>query len=138
MTADRMERISANMKRELSMILQYEIEDPRINDITITRVDVTRDLRLAKVYYIVSGEGDETPEELEKMKREVKKGLQNSARFIRRELAHKMTLKYTPELSFREDKAEEREESIDRLFEKVEEELGIEPEDTESEEQSDQ
>ncbi len=128
MTADRMERVQAAVKREISLILNDEVNDPRIREFTITSVEITRDLHLAKVYYAVSIEG--------KQKEELKKGLKSAAKFIRKEIGKRLKLKYIPEISFREDIESEREQSIDKLFEKVEEELGIEPGEAESEERS--
>ncbi|MFC1549202.1 30S ribosome-binding factor RbfA, partial [Candidatus Omnitrophota bacterium] len=115
---DRMDRVQKMMMREISVILQNDINDPRVRDVTITRVEVTRDLREAKAFYVL-------PEE-ESNKEEVATGLRHSASFVRKELAERITLKYIPRISFREDKKKEREESVDRLFTKIEEELGIE------------
>ena len=125
MMPDRMDRVSSAVKREVISLLQEEVDDPRINSVVVTKVEVTRDLRLAKVYYTFEG--------TEEDKNEVKKGLKSASKFLRRELAKRATMKYTPELSFREDTDEVREESIGRLFEKIEEELGIEPKNEETE-----
>ncbi|MBD3426061.1 MAG: 30S ribosome-binding factor RbfA [Candidatus Omnitrophica bacterium] len=114
---DRMDRLQKMLKREISVILQSEIEDPRVSHVTITRVELTRDLRLAKVFYITSSE--------EHSAEEVGKGLKSSGGFVRRELAERITLKYIPRISFRPDRRAERAESMNNLFSKIEEELGI-------------
>ncbi len=87
-------RINDEMQKELAMILR-EIKDPRLTDafISITAVEATGDLKFAKVYYSAMM-GD---------KKEIAKGLKSSAGFIRRELAHRLNLRMTPELTFFED-----------------------------------
>lgn len=120
---DRMDRLQKMLAREISVILQEEIEDPRVSHVTITRVEMTRDLRIAKVFYVTDSE-DFTAEE-------VAKGLKSCGGFVRRELAERIRLKYLPRVVFTEDKESEREESMDRLFSRIEEELGIETDETE-------
>ena len=77
-------RINDEVKKELSMILR-EVKDPRITDafISITAVDVTGDLKFAKVYYSAM-QGD---------KKEVAAGLKSSSGFIRREVARRLNLR---------------------------------------------
>ncbi|MGB2600876.1 MAG: 30S ribosome-binding factor RbfA [Candidatus Omnitrophota bacterium] len=118
-----MDRLQKMVEREISVILQEDIEDPRVSHVTITRVEMTRDLRLAKVFYVTDSE--------EFTSEEVAKGLKSSGGFVRKELAERITLKYIPRILFREDKETKREESMDRLFSKIEEELGIETDETE-------
>ena len=76
---DRMERLSALIKREISVILTGEINDPRIHHITIGRVEITRDLRIAKIYYTTTVEEDR--------KGEMTKGLTSAGSYIRKALA---------------------------------------------------
>ncbi len=87
-------RINDEMQKALAAILR-EVKDPRVRDafISITGVDVTADLKYAKVYYsAMRGE-----------KKEVAKGLASSSGFIRRKVAETMNLRQTPELTFIED-----------------------------------
>lgn len=87
-------RINDEMQKVLAESLR-EVKDPRVRDsfISITGVNVTADLKYAKVYYsAMRGE-----------KKEVAKGLASSAGFIRRQVAEKMNLRQTPELTFVED-----------------------------------
>lgn len=111
---DRLERIGKMLAREISVILQIDIDDPRIHDMTITRVDMTRDLRLAKVYYVISADTAE--------KQNVEKALKRHIKHIRGELGRRVSMKYLPRLSFREDKIEEYKMSVDMLLEKIEKE----------------
>ena len=87
-------RINDEMQKELAMILR-EVKDPRVADafISVTGCEVTGDLKYAKVYYSAMM-GDQ---------KEVAKGLKSSAGYIRRELARRLNLRMTPELTFYED-----------------------------------
>ena len=87
-------RINDEVQKELAMILR-EVKDPRVSDafISVTAVEVTPDLKFAKVYYSAM-QGD---------KKEIAKGLKSSAGYIRRQLAQRLNLRMTPELTFCED-----------------------------------
>jgi ribosome-binding factor A len=104
-------RINDEVKKELSVILR-EVKDPRISDafISITSVEVSGDLKFAKVYYSAMM-GD---------KKEVAKGLKSSAGFIRREIARRLNLRMTPEFSFYEDHSIEHGAKISKLLNGIE------------------
>lgn len=85
-------RISEELKKEISDILFQDIKDPDIGFVSIIKTDVSHDLRVAKVYYSVMG-NDEVIEKTQK-------AMKRSAGFIRREVARRMSLRYTPELVF--------------------------------------
>lgn len=84
-------RINEEMQKELMVILR-RVKDPRVSDafISITAADCTADLKYAKIYYSAL-RGDA---------KEIAKGLKAAAGFIRRELAHSLNLRMTPELTF--------------------------------------
>jgi ribosome-binding factor A len=109
-----MDKVSEAIKREISLILQEKVNDPRLNNLSITRAEVSRDLRHAKIYFL--GLSDEEDKEIEKT-------LKKAAKFIRSELARRVSIKFTPQLVFAADKAEEMEENIERTFEEIEKEL---------------
>ncbi|MBQ3053874.1 MAG: 30S ribosome-binding factor RbfA [Clostridia bacterium] len=89
---DRTDRISEEVKRECANILR-ELKDPRIPEfISITRVDVTRDLKYAKVYVSIFQKDWDVDAAV--------KGLNSSAGYVRREIAKRVKLRYTPEFSF--------------------------------------
>ena len=91
----RIDRISEEVRHALDAIIR-EMNDPRISGTyCVTRADVTRDLRYAKVYVSVL-EDDKADEML--------KALKKAAGFIRRELGFRVDLRYTPELIFERDK----------------------------------
>ncbi len=80
------------IREEVSQIIIRELKDPRIGFVTITKVDVSDDLRLAKIYYSVFGEEGEKEESL--------KGLESAKGYIKRELGRRVRLKYMPEITF--------------------------------------
>ena len=104
-------RINDEMQKELAMAMR-EVKDPRVSGafISITAVDVTPDLKYAKVYYSAMN-GD---------KKEVAKGLKSSAGYIRGVLARKMQLRMTPELTFIEDHSIEHGAKISKLLNGIE------------------
>ena len=105
---DRTDRISEEIKREISIIIQNELKDPRLAKmISVTSVDVTRDLRYAKVYVSVLGNEDE--------KRDSCSGLKSAAGYIRREIGRRIQLRYTPEIIFELDDSIERGVYINKL-----------------------
>ena len=113
MASNRIGRTNDDIQRVLSTLLR-SVKDPRVNQgmLSITRVDVTGDLRYAKVYISALGDVDE---------KELKKGLKSASGWLRRELGSSLSLRYTPELIFEIDHSIERGAEISRRIS----ELGI-------------
>ena len=86
-------RINAEVQKELSNIIRGEIKDPRIHPMTsVMAVEVAPDLKTCKAYISVLGNDEE--------KEETMKGLNSAVGYIRRELAHSINLRNTPEITF--------------------------------------
>ena len=99
MATTRINRINEDIQRELAALLRT-VKDPRVQGlISITRVDTTTDLRYCRVYVSALDQSDI---------KEVVKGLKSAAGYLRRELGHALTLRYTPELQFLADDSIER------------------------------
>lgn len=116
MATNRINRINEDIQRELADLLRT-VKDPRVQGlISITRVDTTTDLRYCRVYVSALDQSDI---------KEVVKGLKSAAGYLRRELGHALTLRYTPELQFMADDSIERGvrmvSMIDRILEEDEE-----------------
>ena len=95
MSYQRIDRISEQVRREVDRIIREDVSDPRVRGtFSITRADVTRDLRFAKIYVSVLEEANREP---------MMAALRKAAGFIRRELGHSMIIRYAPELIFEED-----------------------------------
>ena len=120
--SNRVERISEEVMRELSGLLR-SVKDPRVSDhmISIIRCEVTNDLRWCKVYLSILGDYDA---------KEVRKGLKSCSGWLRRELAHAMRLRYTPELVFVLDDSIAEGLRMSKLIS----DLNITPEETEEQE----
>jgi ribosome-binding factor A len=109
---NRINRINEEVKREISSIIM-QLKDPRINSLTsVVAVDVTKDLRYAKVYVSVLGD--------EKSQEETINGLTSAAGFIRREIGHKLKLRNTPEISFIADRSIEHGAKINKILKDLE------------------
>lgn len=98
----RSQRIAEQLRGELARILRDEVSDPRISMLTLTRVEVSADLALAKVFWSVLDPDAKVEVEV------VATGLESASAFVRRQLAQKLSLRRTPELSFRHDSSIER------------------------------
>ena len=91
--ADRIVRISEEVKKELSQIIREDIKDPRLPAVvSIVAVKVTKDLNFAKVYVSVLGD--------DQIKKEAEAALKSAAGFIRREIGHRLNLRNTPQFQF--------------------------------------
>lgn len=104
-------RLAEAIKKEISDILMNEIKDPRIGFVTITLVEVTPDLRYARVFASVMGS-----EEQRKATAEV---LDRAKGYIRSEIGKRIRLKYTPEIIIKLDNSIERGTKIIKLIEEV-------------------
>ncbi|MCI8364784.1 MAG: 30S ribosome-binding factor RbfA [Eubacterium sp.] len=86
-------RINSEVQREMSQIIREEIKDPRVHPMTsVMAVEVTPDLKFAKIFVSVLGSEEEKEKTME--------GLKKSASFARGQLARRMNLRNTPELTF--------------------------------------
>jgi len=89
---NRTDRVADQIQRELATMIQLEIKDPRVGMVTITAVDVSKEFEYARVFFTVLGD--------EAARQATTKGLTRAAGFLRRELAHRLKLRATPELQF--------------------------------------
>lgn len=109
--AGRGRKVGSVVHRELSAILQNKVADPRIGQVTITEVVMSRDLKYAKVFVTSS----ESPERL----RATLLNLNRARSFIRHELGSILNMKFTPSVSFLEDEVPERSGRVISLIEKM-------------------
>jgi len=107
----RAQRIADRIREELSVLLIHEIADPRIANISITDVEVDRELAFAQIFFS-SLEGSERADE-------ILDGLNHARGFIRRELANRIELRTFPNLRFHYDPTFERAERIESLFREI-------------------
>ncbi len=105
-------RINEEVMRELSNIIRLEVKDPRISPVTsVVSVEVAPDLKTCKAYISVLGDDEAAKKTLE--------GLKSSAGFIRRELAHRVNLRNTPEITFVSDQSIAYAAKMSKLIDEV-------------------
>ena len=116
MASNRIGRINEEVQKELASLIR-NLKDPRVQDtmISITHVEVTPDLRYAKVYASFLQE--------EKAK-EALKGLKSASGYLRREIGNRLNLRYTPELIFELDPSLARGAHISKLLNELEKNSG--------------
>ena len=109
-------RINMEVQRELSQIIRSEIKDPRIHPLTsVVAVEVTPDLKYCKAYISVLGDEEAGKATIE--------GLRSAASFVRRELAHRVNLRNTPEIPFILDQSIEYGVNRSKLIDEVTKDL---------------
>ena len=112
----RPERVADMLREEITQIVGYELEDPRVQSVTVTDVRVSEDLRDASVYVLVEGAEDEILAALT--------ALRSAAPYVRKQVGFTLNLRHTPEIHFVRDTAEERGARVDRLLEQLGQEQG--------------
>lgn len=126
----RLNRINDLVQKELMQILKRESNDPRLNNLNVTGVEVSRDLSVAKIYYTdfisvgyVKLPGDDTDSDKNNdanhKRNSVKKALDKASGFLRRELARRCDLRKTPELRFIYDKSIDQGSNIEDILRSV-------------------
>lgn len=134
MSKYRRTRINDEMTRVIAEALRT-VKDPRVaaSLITVTKSDVTGDLKYAKIYFSVFGADDDEI-------KEIKKGLYSAGGYLRSYVARELNLRATPELTFEYDNAMQHGEKIMRLMKSIEKEDGAEvpSENAENEESCDE
>jgi ribosome-binding factor A len=103
-------RVAELVQAEISRLLIHEFQDPNAGFLTVTRVEMTADLRTATVYLSVFGPGD---------RRAVLDRIEKATGYLRRTLASRIKLKYNPELFFSLDPGPDHQERIDKLIEET-------------------
>jgi ribosome-binding factor A len=109
----RADRVSDVLQKEVCELLFKEVKDPHLGFITITGVEVSRDLKLAKIFYTLLG----SPEQAD----ESSKALQRITPFIKKQLGRKLHMRSIPDISFRYDHSMEYGTKIDHILDSLRE-----------------
>ena len=107
----RSQKVADMIQREISSLILKGLKDPRIGFVTITGVDVTLDLRHAKIFITVIGEEESKKASLE--------GLRQAVPFIRRHLGRELRMKFAPALHFEYDKSLEYGNHIENILKEI-------------------
>ncbi len=104
----RPERLAEALREEIAEVVGFELEDPRVQSVTVTDVKVADDLRDAKVYVVVTGDEDDIKKALT--------ALQHAAPYVRQQVTMNLSLRHAPHLFFVRDTAEENAASVGRIL----------------------
>jgi ribosome-binding factor A len=107
----RQQRVAEALRKEISSIIHDEIKDPRLGFVTITRAEVTPDLRQVKVFFSVLGKEEEH--------KKTKEALDSALGFIRKLIASRIRLRFTPEIIFKEDRSIEYSIRIEEVLQEI-------------------
>ncbi len=121
----RAERVADVLRDEISQIVGYELEDPRLTAVTVTDVRLSSDKKAARVYVMIRGD--------EKEHQEALSALKHAAPYVRKQLGLSLNLPRTPEIHFVRDRVEEEGERVDQLLEQIEREWQREGKETNEE-----
>ena len=112
----RADRVSGLIQEVLSDLLKKNIRDPRLEMATITGVKMSRDLKLARIYFAIYGDSEKSEAAV--------RGFESARGFIKRSLARRLGLRYMPDLKFFYDESFEYGSHIDLLLDKISTENG--------------
>lgn len=112
MSAYRLKRIQEEIQHVVSALILFDMTDPEIKGVTVTRVLVTKDLGLARIYY-------ETIATKKEEKSSIHKALNRARGFVRKQLASKLSIKMMPEIEFFYDETKEEVSRVEELFSKI-------------------
>ena len=105
-------QVAEEIQQIISVLLQRELKDPGIGFVSITQVDVTQDLKYARVHVSVMGSEEEKRDTM---------AAERARGFIRREIASRMSIRSVPEIQFRLDRGMEYSDRINRLLNELKE-----------------
>lgn len=115
MSSYRPERVGEQIHKEIAQLMMHGVKDPRVAPVTITGVEVSRDLSVAKVFFTVIDEENE--------RKDAERGLRSVAPFLRRQLGQVMQMRFIPEIRFVYDKSIGYGLKIDNLLRQVQGDL---------------
>ena len=107
----RPDRIGDQIRAEVAQLLSRELQDPGLGFVTVTRVHVTADLQIARIYYTTMGD--------DRARRRTAEALQRARPFIRRSIGSRLRLRRVPEIEFIFDESIEQHERLERLIQEI-------------------
>ena len=113
----RPDRVADQLRSELATLLARDVHDPGIGFVTLTRVQVSPDLQLARVFYTALGD--------DKTRAASRKALERAAPFLRRQIGARLRLKRTPELTFIYDDSIAGQDRIEQILNELNETRGV-------------
>ena len=109
----RRDKVAEAIRKEASLIIHDELKDPRLGFVTVTAVELSQDLRYARIFFSVLGKEEEY--------RKTKIALDSASGFIRRLIAQRVRLMFAPEIVFKEDRSSEYSVKIQEVLDEIKE-----------------
>ena len=107
----RTSRVGDQIMKVVADLLLRKVRDPRVKDVTLTGIEVSKDLRHSRIFFSVMGETKDI--------QKTQKGLDSARGFIKREIGSRMDIKYIPDIIFKYDPTLEKTEDLEKLFKKI-------------------
>ncbi|MDK9707478.1 MAG: 30S ribosome-binding factor RbfA [Desulforhopalus sp.] len=107
----RSSRVAEAIRNELAILVISKVQDPRLHNLNISRVEVNDDLSVALIFFTVLGDKKEA--------KEAERGLQRAKGFLRSHIARTLNLRFTPDLQFRYDDVVEKVAELEELFQEI-------------------
>ncbi|MDD2927381.1 MAG: 30S ribosome-binding factor RbfA [Candidatus Omnitrophica bacterium] len=109
----RQDKVAEAIRQEASVIIHDKLKDPRLGFVTIMNVEVTQDLRYAKIFFSVLGNDD--------AHKNTKEALDSALGFVRKLIAQRLNLRFAPEIAFYEDRSSEYSVRIEEVLNEIKE-----------------
>jgi ribosome-binding factor A len=110
-SSNRPERVAEQIRMELSQLISRNLQDPGVGFVTLTKVKVTTDLQLARIYYTTMGD--------ENARRETAAALKRAAPFLRRQIGQRIRLRRVPEIEFFFDQSVAQHDRIEQILQEL-------------------
>jgi ribosome-binding factor A len=107
----RTSRVGDQIMKVVADLLLRKVRDPRVKDVTLTGIEVSKDLRHSRIFFSVMGEIKDI--------QKTQKGLDSARGFIKREIGSRLDMKYIPDIIFKYDPTLEKTEGLEKLFKKI-------------------
>lgn len=107
----RTSRVGDQIMKVVADLLLHKVRDPRVRNVTLTGIEVSKDLRHSRIFFSVMGEIKDI--------QKTQKGLDSARGFIKREIGSRLDIKYIPDIIFKYDPTLEKTEDLEKLFKKI-------------------
>jgi len=112
-------RVGDQILKEVADLLMRKVKDPRVYGVTLTGIDLSKDLKHGRIFYSVIGEHDDIIK--------TQTGLESAKGYIKREIGRRLNLRYMPDIMFQYDPTIETGNQMEKLFQKIHKDTPREP-----------
>ena len=104
-------RVGDQILKEIADLLMRKVKDPRVHGVTLTGIDLSKDLKHGRVFFSIMGESDDIVN--------TQKGLDSAKGYIKREIGRRLNLRYMPDIMFQYDPTIETGNQMEKLFQRI-------------------